>query len=102
MPERIDQLVRDLENQAKSISAIVLDQREMKDQIGDQSKALVGIDKLMAVRAERDKHIDERFDRIERSIGGVYKLGWWILTAFGAVAIALVANFAFRGGFIVS
>lgn len=27
-------------------------------------------DKLLAVRSERDKHMDERFDRIEKSIDG--------------------------------
>jgi hypothetical protein len=102
MPERIDQVVRDLENQGKTISTVILDQRQMKDELvtfrDNASRELTAIDKREAVRAERDKHLDERLDRIENSIRAVYGLGRWVLAAFGASAIALVANFVVRGG----
>lgn len=54
-----------------------------------------------AVRVERDKHIHERFDRLEASMKGMYRLGWWLLVAVGTSAIAFVMNFIFKGGFNV-
>lgn len=65
-----------------------------------------------AVQKERDKNLDERLERIEDAIAasaklntdrfnGIYKLGWWILTAFGGSFIALLANFLFKGGFVI-
>lgn len=53
-----------------------------------------------ARREERDEALNERLKRIEKAIGGIYKLGWWILAAFGSAFIALLANFIFRGGMI--
>ena len=88
MPERIDMIVSDLQSHAKSISEI--------------TKALIEVDKRAIGDAKDKEHLDERLDRIEKSIAAIYRLGWWILAAFGAAAISLVANFMFRGGFIVS
>lgn len=51
------------------------------------------------VRKERDARNNERLERIEERIDGIYKIGWWFLAVFGAAFIALVANFTFRGGF---
>jgi hypothetical protein len=100
--ERIDQLMRDLENQAKSISVIVLDQREMKDELSEfreaASKELRDIDKREAVRIERDKHLDDRLDRIEASIKAVYGLGKWILAAVGSVLVYVIVTGALKGG----
>lgn len=53
-----------------------------------------------AKREARDEALDDRLDRIEKAIGGIYKLGWWILAAFGSSFIALLANFIWRGGFV--
>lgn len=85
--ERLLALERDREAHARSI--------------GEFARTLIEIDKKEAIRDLRDEHLDERLDRIERSIAGIYKLGWWILGAFGTSAVALIANFAFRGGFFV-
>jgi len=52
-------------------------------------------------REERDTSLDGRLTRMEKSIGDVYKLGWWILGAFGASFVALLANFLFKGGFVI-
>lgn len=87
-PERIDLLERDVRDHARIISEIVPIVSDLR-----QDKA---------IRAVEAKHLDDRLDRIESSLAGVYKLGWWILAAFGASAVSLIANFMFRGGFIVS
>lgn len=86
--ERISALERDREAHARSI--------------GEFTRTLIDLDKKGAIRDLREEHLDERLDRIERSISGIYRLGWWILGAFGTSAVALVANFAFRGGFFVA
>lgn len=52
-----------------------------------------------AVGAERALHIDQRFDRIEKQLDAIRGLGKWALGTFGAVLLALIANFLFRGGF---
>lgn len=65
-----------------------------------------------AVQVERDRSLYERLDRIDDAIeslassnntkfNGIYKLGWWVLAAFGGSFIALLANFIFKGGFVV-
>jgi len=88
MPERIDLLVNDVQAHARTISEIV--------------KSIAEINTRDAVDAETKKHLNERLDRIEKSIGAVYRMGLWVLCAFGAAAISLIVNFIFRGGFIVS
>ena len=88
MPERIDMLVNDVQAHAKSISEL--------------TKALIEVEKRDAVEVETKRYLNDRLERIEKSIAAIYRLGWWILTAFGAAAVSLIANFMFRGGFIVS
>jgi hypothetical protein len=88
MPERIDMLVNDVQAHAKTITEL--------------TKSLIEIDKRDAVEAESKKNLNERLDRIEKSISAIYKLGLWVLAAFGAAAISLIANFMFNGGFVVS
>lgn len=77
---------RDLQSHAKTLT---VHNEEMADLRIERAEA--------KLRAE---HIDERFDRLEKSITGIHRLGWWILGTFGAAFIALVANFLFRGGFV--
>jgi hypothetical protein len=88
MPERIDMLVNDVQAHAKTLTEL--------------TKTLIEIEKRDAVEAESKRHLTERLDRIEKSIAAVYRMGWWVLAAFGAAAVSLVANFTFNGGFIVS
>lgn len=88
MPERIDMLVNDVQAHSKTITEL--------------TKALIEVEKRDAVEIESKRHLNDRLERIEKSIAAIYRLGWWILAAFGAAAISLVANFMFRGGFIVS
>ncbi len=84
--------------------SVALLRRDVTDHariLTEHTHQLVAVDKAEALRQLADEHLEERLDRIEASIGGVHKLGWWILGAFGTCAVALIANFAFRGGFIV-
>lgn len=68
--------------------------------LAEHNNELARVKTDRAVQIERDKHMDERLDRIEKSIAGIHKLGWWVLATFGAAFIALVANFLFKGGFV--
>lgn len=77
------------------------DVRDHAKTIGEHNKELAAIITERAVNVERDKNLNERLDRLEKAIGGVYKLGWWILAAFGGLLIALIANFLFKGGFTI-
>lgn len=88
MPERIDMIVSDVQAHAKTLSEITI--------------SLIDLKTKNAVEVEAKRYLNERLERIEKSIAAIYRLGWWVLAAFGAATISLVANFMFRGGFIVS
>ena len=77
------------------------DVRDHAKTIGEHNKELQAIVTERAVNVERDIRVNERFDRLEKAINGVYKLGWWILAAFGGLLVALIANFLFKGGFSI-
>jgi hypothetical protein len=81
--DRNDLIERDLQSHAKTIIELTM---RMPDYEKDQ-----------AVREVKDEHLEERFERIEDRVQAIYKLGLWILAAFGGSFIALVANFVFRG-----
>lgn len=82
---RLDAIERNQSDAARTATAIV--------------EEIHGIKIDREVRKERDLRLNERLDRIEERLDGVYKIGWWFLAIFGAAFIALVANFTFRGGF---
>jgi hypothetical protein len=94
-PDRLDLVERDVRDHSRILT-------EHNGALKDQKTSIDKLERDKAVREVEDTHLDERLDRIEKSIGAIYRLGWWILGAFGAAAISLVANFMFRGGFIVS
>lgn len=93
LTRRVDANERNHTDLAKSVTAIVEDQRSVREEIN-----AIKIDR--EVRKVREEHLNERLDRIEDRIDDVYKLGRWVLTAFGASLLALLANFIFRGGLI--
>jgi hypothetical protein len=86
-PDRLDLVERDVQSHARTITEL--------------TKALAEVDKKEAVRDLRDEHLDEHLESIGARIDGIYRLGWWILAAFGTSAVGLMANFIFRGGFVV-
>jgi len=96
--QRLSLTERDVQSHARTLTA-------HNDQIA-------AINTERAVNVERDKNLNERLDRIDRAllesknetarqINGIYKLGWWVLAAFGSAFCALLANFMFKGGFII-
>lgn len=102
MPEEFQVLLRRLDTTernnadlAKSVSAIV-------DELSEIQKPLDELRLDRAARVERDIRHTEHFARIEKRLDAITKLGWWVLTAFGTSAIALVMNFVAKGGLIVN
>lgn len=107
---RLDTMERNSSDLAKTITKLIDEMDVMRVALEDTR-----VDR--AVRAERDIRINdrfdqvngkfdqvirsnsERFDQINKKIDAVYGLGRWVLGAFGALVVALVSNFLFRGGF---
>lgn len=79
--DRNDLMERDLQAHAKTIT-------ELTNRMAEYEKA-------KAVEEVKDAYLEVRLSRIE-------KIGWWILTTFGASFVALVANFLFKGGFYLA
>jgi hypothetical protein len=93
-PERIDLLERDVQAHARSITEFTVSLAGVKDTLSD-------IEKDRAVEEIKDVYLEKRLSGIESRIDAVYKLGLWVLAAFGSSAIALIANFFFKGGLAV-
>lgn len=55
----------------------------------------------LAVRKERDTHIDDRFDRVERRLSGIEDAVKRVLWLIAGSAIAAAATFVLKGGLIV-
>lgn len=89
--ERLLILERNLSDQGKTITEVIGDQREIRDDVSDLKRA-------NAVRDVEDRHLDERLDRIETSIKAVYGLGKWLLGAIGSLIVAAVVGFVLKGG----
>ncbi len=94
----LEQLRRDLISQAQSISAIIIDLRSTKDLFHEMRS---GVETERKVRLVEDRHLNERLDRIEERLDSLYKLGMWVLAAFGASLVAAVASFIINGGLTV-
>jgi hypothetical protein len=90
MLRRLDTMERNQSDLAKSVTEMVSDLNELRRPIDD-----LRIDR--EVRKERDIRQTERFDRIEVRLDGISKLGWWVLTTFGALTMAAIANLLFGG-----
>lgn len=87
LARRLDMLERNVSDHAKTITAVVHDVSELKTK--------------NAVDDERERSRDEWRSRTEKRLDGIYRLGWWVLTTFGAILVAMVAQFVFRGGLVV-
>lgn len=46
-------------------------------------------------------HLDERFDRVERSLKDIKDAGWKLLWAIILGAVGIILTYAFRGGFYI-
>lgn len=91
MQDSVEQIARDVRDHAKSLTAIIEDQRAMKEEI-----AVLREDK--AVRVVKDDNLNDRLDRIDDRINGIFSLGKWLLAAVGTVLIAVVIDFVVHGG----
>ena len=86
---------------ADRLTRLEHDQRDHAGNIGALSESVGALTMSEAIRKNEEKHLDQRLNRIEQQLTGIFKLGWWLLAAFGASAVALIANFAWHGGFVV-
>lgn len=91
--ERMLMLERNLSDQAKSITEVITDQREIRGDVSDLKRA-------NDIRDVEDRHLDERLDRIEEQIKAVYGLGKWLLGAIGSVVVVAVVGFMLKGGLL--
>lgn len=91
----IDQVRREVTRHGESISAIVTDAGKTKDALQSLTNS---IESERKVRLVEDKHLNERLDDIEASIGTLNKIGWWILMTFGASFIVALSSFIYGGG----
>lgn len=91
----IEQVRRDVTRQGESISSIVVEVRNNKDQLQALQS---GIESERKVRLVEDRHLNERLDDIESSISTLNKIGWWILMTFGASFIVALSSFIYGGG----
>lgn len=91
----IEQVRREVIKHGESISAIVVDARNTKDQLIALQH---GIERDREVREVKDEHLNERLDDIEASIEKVNKLSWAIFGTFGASFAVAVTNFVINGG----
>lgn len=89
--ERLMMLERNQSDLGKSISEIVQDQRGVKSEVA-------GLHQVNAVREAEDRHLDDRLDRIEKSLAAVYGLGRWLLAAIGSVLVVAIVGFVLKGG----
>lgn len=87
LARRLDMLERNVSDHSKSLTALVHDVSELRTK--------------NAVDDERERSRDEWRSRTEKRLDGIYRLGWWVLTTFGAILVAMVAQFVFRGGLVV-
>jgi hypothetical protein len=106
---RMDMAERNMSDAAKTSTEIIEAQREMREELGD-----VKTDR--AVRAERDKNLHERLERMEKTIEAGLKAVkedidgrfnrlrtplWAAALAFISALIAAIANFIIKGGLSV-
>ena len=101
MPDEINQIVRRLDTVERNTTDLAKSVTNITEELSDLSKPLRELEVDREVHKERDKNLYSRLDQIETSIENVHNLGWWVLGTFGASAIALIANFMFKGGFYV-
>lgn len=80
---RVDMLERNISDQSKTLTALVEDVSELKMQ--------------SAVNGEREKARDDWRKRTEQRLDGIYRLGWWVLTTFGALVIMQLSRMLFGG-----
>lgn len=104
-PERLDLFERDLGSHAKTLTELTLSLRELHERTGklEQWQAVQAVEDRMQRQLldEKMAGIMQRIDAGNQRVDAVYRLGWWLFTAFGASTIGMIVLFAFKGGFVV-
>lgn len=89
---RVDVTERNQTDLAKSVTGIIESHQSLDDRL-DRLERNEEINKV------REEARDEWRKRTEAKLDGIYKLGWWVLTTFGALTMAALANLLYgRGG----
>lgn len=101
MPDEIQHILRRLDVAERNSSDLAKSITALTSEIDELTKTIKQFEIERAVRKEQEIHRAEQMTQIKESIAGVHRLGWWVLAAFGTSAIALIANFLFKGGFYV-
>lgn len=85
----LERLEKDFQEQSKIVNELA--QNEIRRQDRERSQA--------EIELLKERHLDERFDRIEAKVAAVYNLGKWLLASAGSTLVLAVVTFAIKGGF---
>jgi hypothetical protein len=87
----LERLTLDVQRQSETISILISKEARRTD----QEEAREQMDAL------KEKHLDERLQRLEAAIEQVYSLGKWVLGAIGGAVLLAIVAFGLKGGFFV-
>lgn len=88
---RLASTERNQSDLAKSITVIVETQQ-------DTDKRVSRLEINEEVNKAHEEARDEWRKRTEVKLDGIYRLGWWVLTTFGGLTMAALANLLYGGG----
>lgn len=74
---------------------------DIETRVTDLEKWKNEVSTHLAVRKERDTHIDDRFDRVETRLSGIEDALKRVLWLIAGSAIAAVVTFVLKGGLVV-
>ena len=98
MPDEMSQLLRRLDATERNQSDLARQHTEIVEEVRELRRPLDELRTDREVRKERDKHLDERLGRIEKSIASVYSLGKWMLGVVGSALLLAFVTFVVKGG----
>jgi hypothetical protein len=87
---RLDMTERNQSDLARTVTGIVQEIAGLQEDV-HRLKTNEEINKV------REESRDEWRKRTESKLDGIYRLGWWVLTTFGGLTLAALANILFGG-----
>ncbi len=91
LQRRVDTLERNQSDQSKTLTELI-------NEIGELTKIIQTLTTAREVDKVRAQSRNERFDRIEKRLDSISRLGWWILATFGSLVIAAISNLILSPG----
>lgn len=91
LQRRLDMSERNQSDLAKSVTGLISELQYVQDDIS-RLKTNEEVNKA------REEGRDEWRKRTEGKLDGIYRLGWWVLTSFGGLTMAALANLLYGGG----